>query len=168
MRNDNIKNAAYQSGGTTSATIRWCNGASPEVLRKKHLFPKGLLKKQKNTTSTVCFVKQQVGKVLQSQIFLYFNGTSLPGSRPQSTSEFLSIPNLAHSPPVEAVIDISPDSPGSRVRPTVVQLISWRPRPCNPRADDVTRKTQRDVASLGQSLAIILPPRKRSGPTNDR
>ena len=27
-------------GGTTSATIRLCNGASPEVLRKKHLFPK--------------------------------------------------------------------------------------------------------------------------------
>ena len=26
-------------GGTTSATIRWCNGASPEVFRKKHLFP---------------------------------------------------------------------------------------------------------------------------------
>src|SRR5271168_3610487 len=34
-------------GGTTSATIRWCNGASPEVLRKKHLFPKGLFKKKK-------------------------------------------------------------------------------------------------------------------------
>ena len=32
-------------GGTTSATIRWCNEASPEVLSKKHLFPKGLLKK---------------------------------------------------------------------------------------------------------------------------
>ena len=33
--------------GTTSATIRWCNGASPEVFRKKHLFPeKGLLKKK--------------------------------------------------------------------------------------------------------------------------
>ena len=32
-------------GGTTSATIRWCNGASPEVLCKKHLFPKGLFKK---------------------------------------------------------------------------------------------------------------------------
>ena len=37
-------------GGTTSATIRWCNGASPEVLRKKHLFPKGLLKKKMNQT----------------------------------------------------------------------------------------------------------------------
>src|SRR5271165_5705108 len=33
-------------GGTTSATISWCNGASPEMLRKKHLFPKGLLKKK--------------------------------------------------------------------------------------------------------------------------
>ena len=26
-------------GGTTSATICWCNAASPEVFRKKHLFP---------------------------------------------------------------------------------------------------------------------------------
>ena len=25
-------------GGTTSATIRWCNGASPEMFRKKHIF----------------------------------------------------------------------------------------------------------------------------------
>ena len=33
--------------GITSVNIRWCNGASPEVLRKKHLFPKGLLKKKK-------------------------------------------------------------------------------------------------------------------------
>ena len=32
-------------GGTTLATIRWWNGASPEVLRKKHISPKGLLKK---------------------------------------------------------------------------------------------------------------------------
>ena len=39
-------------GGTTSATIRWCNGASPEVLRKKHLFPKGLLKKKQNKKQT--------------------------------------------------------------------------------------------------------------------
>ena len=42
---DDAYHAVY--GGTTSATIRWCNGASPEVLRKKHLFPKGLLKKKK-------------------------------------------------------------------------------------------------------------------------
>jgi hypothetical protein len=27
------------NGGTTSATIRWCNGASREVFRKKRLFP---------------------------------------------------------------------------------------------------------------------------------
>ena len=33
-------------GETIAATIRWCNGASPEVFRKKHLFPKGLLKKK--------------------------------------------------------------------------------------------------------------------------
>ena len=26
-------------GGTTSAIIRWCNGASLEMFRKKHLFP---------------------------------------------------------------------------------------------------------------------------------
>ena len=43
---------AHQSGGTTSATIRWCNGASPEVLRKKHLFPKGLLKKKNQISLT--------------------------------------------------------------------------------------------------------------------
>ena len=41
--------------GTTSATIRWCNGASPEVLRTKHLFPKGLLK-NKNKKYVTAFV----------------------------------------------------------------------------------------------------------------
>ena len=28
-----------QFSGATSATIRWCNGASAEVFRTKHLFP---------------------------------------------------------------------------------------------------------------------------------
>ena len=47
-------------GGTTSATIRWCNEASPEVLRKKHLFPKGLLKKKrkkKDENDDVCVLR---------------------------------------------------------------------------------------------------------------
>ena len=34
-------------GGTTSATIRWCNGASPKVFHKKHVFPERGNKKKK-------------------------------------------------------------------------------------------------------------------------
>ena len=56
----------------TMPTIRWCNGASPEVLRKKHLFPKGLLKKKKIYIYTILVLYYTILVLYYTILVLYY------------------------------------------------------------------------------------------------